>query len=129
MADAVSTACYVLNRVLIRPILKKTPYELLKGRKPNVSHLKQADTGLEDKTEEFSKPSEVQSAELENQTVETRVNFDGVNSELPREWRVPKNLSLDNVIGNVQKGVSTRRSLNQFCEHTAFVSQTEPKSS
>ena len=40
---------------------------------------------------------------------------------------MPKNFSLDNVIGNVQKGVSTRRSLNQFCEHTAFVSQTEPK--
>jgi len=39
-ADAVSTTCYVLNRVLIRPILKKTPYELFKGRKPNVSHLK-----------------------------------------------------------------------------------------
>jgi len=32
-ADAVNTACYVLNRVLIRPILKKTPYELFKGRK------------------------------------------------------------------------------------------------
>jgi len=29
-----------MNRVLIRPILKKTPYELLNGRKPNVSHLK-----------------------------------------------------------------------------------------
>jgi len=39
-ADAVSTACYVLNRVFIRPILKKTPYELFKGRKPNISHLK-----------------------------------------------------------------------------------------
>ena len=26
-ADAVSTACYVLNRVLIKPILKRTPYE------------------------------------------------------------------------------------------------------
>jgi len=38
--DAVSTTCYVLNRVLIRPILKKTPYELFKGRKPNISHLK-----------------------------------------------------------------------------------------
>jgi len=25
-ADAVNTACYVLNRVLIRPILQKTPY-------------------------------------------------------------------------------------------------------
>jgi len=30
----------VMNRVLIRPILKKTPYELLNERKPNVSHLK-----------------------------------------------------------------------------------------
>jgi len=39
-ADAVSTACYVLNKVLIRPILKKTPYELFRGRKPNISHLK-----------------------------------------------------------------------------------------
>ena len=39
-ADAVSTACYVLNRMLIRPILKVTPYELFKGRKPNVAHLK-----------------------------------------------------------------------------------------
>jgi len=38
--DAISTTCYVLNRALIRPILKKTPYELFKGRKPNISHLK-----------------------------------------------------------------------------------------
>jgi hypothetical protein len=38
-ADAINTTCYVLNRILIRPILNKTPYELLKGRKPNVSHL------------------------------------------------------------------------------------------
>jgi len=35
-ADAVYTASYVLNRTLIRPILKKTPYELYKGRKPSV---------------------------------------------------------------------------------------------
>jgi len=38
-ADVVNT-CYVLNRVLIRPMLKKTPYELYKGRKPNISHFK-----------------------------------------------------------------------------------------
>jgi len=38
--DAVSIACYVMNRVLIRPILKKTPYELFNGRKPNIGHLK-----------------------------------------------------------------------------------------
>jgi len=28
-----------MNRVLIRPILKKTPYELFNGRKPNINHL------------------------------------------------------------------------------------------
>ena len=38
-ADAVNTACHVMNRVLIRPILKKTPYELFNGRKPNISYL------------------------------------------------------------------------------------------
>ena len=39
-ADAVNTTCYVLNRVLIRQILKKTPYELFKGRRPVLSHVK-----------------------------------------------------------------------------------------
>ena len=39
-ADAVSTSCYVMNRVLIRPILKKNPYELFNGREPIISHLK-----------------------------------------------------------------------------------------
>ena len=37
-ADAVHTACHVMNRILLRPILKKTPYELYKGRKPNISY-------------------------------------------------------------------------------------------
>jgi len=40
---------------------------------------------------------------------------------------VPKNFSLANVIGQVHRGVSTRSSLNQFCEHMTFVSQVEPK--
>ncbi|PKA63291.1 Retrovirus-related Pol polyprotein from transposon TNT 1-94 [Apostasia shenzhenica] len=39
-AEAVNTACYVVNRVTVRSILKKTPYELWKGRKPNISHLR-----------------------------------------------------------------------------------------
>ena len=39
-ADAVSTLCYVMNKVLIRPILKKTPYELFNGRKPNINPLR-----------------------------------------------------------------------------------------
>ncbi|PWA63219.1 retrotransposon protein [Artemisia annua] len=33
---AVDTSTYILNRVSIRRILGKTPYELLRGRKPNI---------------------------------------------------------------------------------------------
>ena len=39
-AEAVNTACYILNKVLIRKTLSKTPYELWKGRKPKVSFFK-----------------------------------------------------------------------------------------
>jgi len=38
--DVVSRTYYVMNKVLNRQILKKTPYELYKGRKPNIRHLK-----------------------------------------------------------------------------------------
>ncbi|GJZ72319.1 putative ribonuclease H-like domain-containing protein [Tanacetum coccineum] len=37
---AVSTACYVLNRVLVTRPHNKTPYKLLSGKVPNISHLK-----------------------------------------------------------------------------------------
>ena len=37
--EVVNTACYIMNIALIRLILKKTPYELYNGRKPNISHL------------------------------------------------------------------------------------------
>ena len=39
-AEAVNTACYIVNRVLIRPITSKTPYELFKGIKPNISYFR-----------------------------------------------------------------------------------------
>ncbi|CAN0838933.1 Retrovirus-related Pol polyprotein from transposon TNT 1-94 [Linum grandiflorum] len=38
-AEAVATACYILNRTIIRKTLNKTPYELLKQKKPNLNYL------------------------------------------------------------------------------------------
>jgi len=40
-AEAVNTACYVQNRIYIRPILEKTTYELFKGRRPSISYFHQ----------------------------------------------------------------------------------------
>ncbi|KAI9195124.1 hypothetical protein LWI28_011959 [Acer negundo] len=37
-AEAVNAACYIGNRVFLRPCTRQTSYELWKGRKPNVSY-------------------------------------------------------------------------------------------
>jgi hypothetical protein len=38
--EAVNTACYIINCVVIRSKLEKTPYELWKGRTPNIGYFK-----------------------------------------------------------------------------------------
>ena len=39
-AEAVNTSCYVINRTIVRKGLDKTPYEILKNKRPNVSYFK-----------------------------------------------------------------------------------------
>jgi transposase InsO family protein len=39
-AEAINTACYAINQLYLHRILKKTPYELLTGKKPNVSYFR-----------------------------------------------------------------------------------------
>jgi transposase InsO family protein len=39
-ADAISTACYISNRIFLRSILHLTPFELRFGHKPSVSHFR-----------------------------------------------------------------------------------------
>ena len=39
-AKVVNTSCYTLNRVLIKPSLDKTPYELWKNKNPYIIYFK-----------------------------------------------------------------------------------------
>jgi transposase InsO family protein len=39
-AEAVNTACYAINRLYLHRILKKTSYELVTGKKPDVSYFR-----------------------------------------------------------------------------------------
>ena len=65
--------------------------------------------------------------ELKNWVLQKKKSiYSSIKVDLPLEWRVPRDLSLDNVIGEIHRGVSTRSSLNLLCEHMA--SQIEPKS-
>jgi len=189
-ADAVYTASDVLNRTLIRPILKKTPYELYRGRKSSISHLrvfgckcfilnngkdnlgkfdpksgegihigyainghaykvynKRLLTVEESMHVVFDKPDYyLPKSVLDEPDVDyLRTNLQKnqsiyfyatdtcaakepvVSAGLPKEWKTPRVLTLDNVIGKIEKGVSTRNSINNFCKTMAFVSKEEPK--
>jgi hypothetical protein len=39
-AEAVNTACHAMNCLYLHKLLKRTPYELLTGNKPNVSYFR-----------------------------------------------------------------------------------------
>jgi len=171
-ANDVSTTCYVMKRVLIRPILKKTPYELFNGRKPNfgnlkvfgckcyifnngkenigkfdekvdsdiflcyslsshayrvynkrlliveksihvvfdeANHTKQA--SMKKYAEEDDQNKILQKMHLcpEKQLIETAKQSTKIlhQTYLPKERRIPRDLSLDNIIGQIDKRVST----------------------
>ncbi|KAH9688106.1 Integrase catalytic domain-containing protein [Citrus sinensis] len=197
-AEAVNTACYVLNRVLIRPNLNKTPYELWKDRKPNISYFKvfgckcfvlntkdnlgkfdpKSDVGIflgysnsskayrvynkrtlvvEESmhvTFDESNPSSTEkvvvddNAEEEQQKEASNDNQEdapygiqeehheetnaeqneGTSQTLPKEWRYVSSHPKDVILGDPSRGVITRSSLRNTCEHAAFISQIEPKS-
>jgi len=56
---------------------------------------------------------------------ETILTETTINNNIPKEWITPKGLSKDNIIGDINQGVSTRHKLS-YCDHVAFVSQIEP---
>jgi len=68
-------------------------------------NIQQADTSMENKSEDTSKLPEVQSDDQGVQSTESGTGTSRINYGLPRKWRVPRNLSLDNVIRQVHKGV------------------------
>ncbi|KAH9697591.1 Integrase catalytic domain-containing protein [Citrus sinensis] len=197
-AEAVNTACYVLNWVLIRPNLNKTPYELWKDRKPNVGYFKvfgckcfvlntkdnlgkfdpKSDVdiflGYSNSSKAYrvynkrtiiveesmhvtfdeSNPSSTEkvvvddNAEEQQQEEESNDNQEdaphgiqeehheetnaeqneGTSQTLPKEWRYVSSHPKDVILGDPSRGVTTRSSLRNTCEHAAFISQIEPKS-
>src|SRR4051812_46852829 len=39
-AEAINTACHIINKVYLHKFLKKTSHELITGNKPNISYLR-----------------------------------------------------------------------------------------
>ncbi|KAH9763962.1 Integrase catalytic domain-containing protein [Citrus sinensis] len=53
---------------------------------------------------------------------------EGTSQTLPKEWRYVSSHPKDVILGDPSRGVTTRSSLRNTCEHAAFISQIELKS-
>ena len=192
-AEAMSTACHILNRVLLRPITQKTPYELYYGKTPKLSYFrvfgskcfilnsKDYLTKFDPKSSEgiflgYSNNSKAYRVfNLKTLVVEESMNvaFDeskppskyidlvdkedgqqdnvenvirqfenmdmGISppnnplelleteDELPKEVPIIRSHPLDNVLGDLTKGVQTRSQVQNVVNHLSFLSQIEPK--
>ncbi|GJZ80728.1 putative ribonuclease H-like domain-containing protein [Tanacetum coccineum] len=86
-AEAVSTACYVLNRVLVTKPQNKTPYELITGKGPNwlfdleylIDSMNYQSVTAENKANKTAGPKEA------NHNAGTQDNIDAGNSEMEAE--------------------------------------------
>ncbi|GJY78696.1 retrovirus-related pol polyprotein from transposon TNT 1-94, partial [Tanacetum coccineum] len=116
LCNAVDTSTYILNRILISAILGKTPYELLRGRKPTLDYFrvfgskcfilnaKEYLTKFDPKSyegvfldeEEAIKVTETKS--LENDIVDETLEIDEIVN-----IKESRNHPLENVIGNLNQ--------------------------
>ena len=84
----------------------------------DVANILESTTLEEKKQDEKANPKESLQPQISNESHE----------DLPKEWRISKHHPIDNIIGDISKGVITRNALRDACNHMAFVSQIEPDS-
>jgi len=83
--------------------------------------LEDEDSGFQDK--DIALEDEIKVKELEKSKKVTATPL----KEFPREWRTQRDLSLDNIIGEISKGVSTHSRIRILCNNMDFVSHIEPR--
>ena len=64
--------------------------------------------------------------ELDQVSEERGEDHPSNKDDLPLEWKTSKDHPIDNILGDISKGVTTRSKISNFCYHFAFVSQIEP---
>ncbi|XP_019185052.1 PREDICTED: uncharacterized protein LOC109180022 [Ipomoea nil] len=107
-AEAVNTACHIINRVYLRPGTNQTPYTLWK---------------------ESPMPSPMSTQPEQETESESESDTDHGNVDIPT--RIQKAHPIQNVIGDPSFGVKTRgkpkRDYLQLAGYSCYTSQIEPK--
>ena len=86
------------------------------------------DDGIKEMTMEDEKPKEDNaSTPQEDQEKKEDKDQEDEPEEMPKSWRFVKHYPQNLIFGDPSQGVKTKRNINAFCEHHAFISQIEPK--
>ncbi|GKC95779.1 retrovirus-related pol polyprotein from transposon TNT 1-94 [Tanacetum coccineum] len=154
--NAVDTSTYILNRILIRAILGKTPYELLRGRKSTLDYFrvfgskcfilntkyyltkfdpKSYEGVLLDETPIPSKTSplvdddldEIEASKVtETKNLENDIEDETLEIDKIVNIKESRNHPLENVIGNLNQRTLWSQAQNQS-NFFCFISTIEPK--
>ena len=68
-------------------------------------------------------PQENQDDRQEEQSNMELEQQEGISQTLPKEWRYVSSHPKDLILGDPSRGITTRSSLRNTCEHAAFISQ------
>lgn len=49
------------------------------------------------------------------------------SNQLHRDWKIEKDHLLDQIVGDIKRGVSTRSHVNNFFKYSTLISQIKPK--
>nr|KYP40055.1 hypothetical protein KK1_038613 [Cajanus cajan] len=58
---------------------------------------------------------------------DSTIQEDQTNMNPQKEWRILRNHPLENIIGDISKGITTKHSLKEACNNIVFVSKIEVK--
>jgi hypothetical protein len=145
-SEAVNTTCHAINRVYLHRLLKKTSYKLLTDEEdvPTAAIRTMAigDVRPQEQKEQ-DQPSSSIMVHFPTQTdeqghLEEACDQGGAQDDHVMEEEAPqapptqvratiqRNHPVDQILGDISKGVTTHSRLANFCEHYSFVSSIEP---
>jgi hypothetical protein len=126
IVDDEKPPCEALQRMAIGDVRPQDPSNQPHETSPNdtTPHAQGLD---QDNHEEDAEPNDQGQEKRNDQGGD---DDDGDKGEAPPHPRVRQNVQrdhpVDNLLGNIEKGVTTRSRVANFCEHYSFVSSFEP---